>query len=111
VSALLGASGAGTPDDPWRFSGPSGRIEAMAFRDRSTEPPMLVVQVGAHRYRYAIDRLEDLVSIAHAPPVRPRSGANDRESGDEGLRRRLTAYARQLLAVPRPGGLSRVRGR
>ena len=52
--------GAGTREDPWTLSTPSGGSEYQAFRDETLSPPALVVQVGKTELRYHLRCLDDL---------------------------------------------------
>ena len=52
--------GAGTREDPWTLTTPSGQSEFTAFRDPALEPPALVVQVGKTELRYHLRCVDDL---------------------------------------------------
>ncbi|MCG8458387.1 MAG: hypothetical protein MI919_19080 [Holophagales bacterium] len=52
--------GTGTEDDPWILTTPPGKSEFDAWRDPSSDPPALVVQVGTTKLRYHLRCLEDL---------------------------------------------------
>ena len=43
--------GSGTPDDPWILTTPPGKSEFEAYRDEASDPPALVVDVGATQLR------------------------------------------------------------
>ena len=60
MSAKTSVKGAGTREDPWTLSTPSGGSEYQAFRDESLNPPALVVQVGKTELRYHLRCLDDL---------------------------------------------------
>ena len=51
---------AGTREDPWTLTTPSGGSEYTAFRDEGLDPPALVVQVGKSELRYHLRCLDDL---------------------------------------------------
>ena len=51
---------AGTRENPWTLTTPSGGSEYQAFRDEKLDPPALVVQVGKTELRYALRCLDDL---------------------------------------------------
>ena len=51
---------AGTPHDPWNLKTPPGKSEIKAYRDEASEPPALVVQVGATEVRYHLSCIDDL---------------------------------------------------
>jgi uncharacterized protein DUF6855 len=51
---------AGTRDDPWTLTTPSGQSEFVAFRDPGLDPPALVVQVGKTELRYQLRCIDDL---------------------------------------------------
>lgn len=52
--------GNGTKDDPWILKTPPLTSEYQAWRDESTDPPTLVVQVGKTRLSYQLRCIEDL---------------------------------------------------
>ena len=54
------AHGSGTPEDPWVLTTPPGRSEFESYRDLSSDPPALVVQVGSTQLRYHLQCVEDL---------------------------------------------------
>ena len=54
------ARGAGTPDNPWELSTPSGSSLYQVYRDASLDPPALVCQVGKTRLSYQLRAIEDL---------------------------------------------------
>ncbi len=51
---------AGTRSDPWTLKTPPGTSEFQAYRDESSDPPALVVQVGTTQLRYHLRCVEDL---------------------------------------------------
>jgi hypothetical protein len=55
--------GAGTRDDPWTLTTPSGGSEYTAYRAPDADPPALVVQVGKTELRYHLRALEDLPAM------------------------------------------------
>ena len=52
--------GAGTTDDHWVLTTPPGKSEFEAWRDPTSEPPALVVQVGSTQLRYHLRAIDDL---------------------------------------------------
>ena len=54
------AKGNGTKDKPWILKTPPGTSEFTAYRDESSTPPALVVQVGKTQLRYNLRCIEDL---------------------------------------------------
>ena len=54
------AAGAGTAADPWILTTPPGKSEFEAWRDESSDPPALVVQVGTTQLRYYLRCIDDL---------------------------------------------------
>jgi hypothetical protein len=60
MTAKASVKGAGTREDPWALSTPSGGSEYQAFRDEALNPPALVVQVGKTELRYHLRALDDL---------------------------------------------------
>jgi hypothetical protein len=53
-------TGSGTPDDPWTLTTPPGRSEYQAYRDKTADPPALVVRVGTTELRYDLRCVNDL---------------------------------------------------
>jgi hypothetical protein len=53
-------SGTGTPDDPWRLKTPPLTSDYTIYRDDSTDPPLLVCQVGGTRLTYLARAVDDL---------------------------------------------------
>ena len=60
------AAGAGTRDDPWKLTTPSGQSEYLAFRDETLDPPALVVVVGKTELRYQLRAIDDLHGMLKA---------------------------------------------
>jgi len=56
----IDVEGSGTPDDPWILLTPPGKSEFEAYRDPESDPPALVVQVGATQLRYHLRCIDDL---------------------------------------------------
>ena len=54
------ATGSGTKDDPWVLKTPPGTSEYTMYRDESSDPPLLVCQVGSTRLTYKLRALDDL---------------------------------------------------
>ena len=52
--------GSGTEDDPWQLKTPPGKSEFEAWRDETTDPPTLAVQVKSTQLRYDLRCIEDL---------------------------------------------------
>jgi hypothetical protein len=72
-------TGAGTREQPWTLSTPSGQSEYQAFRDDTLDPPALVVQVGKTELRYHLRCIEDLHAM-----LRQQGGWMPLGSADEG---------------------------
>lgn len=53
-------SGKGTKDDPWKLKTPAGTSEFEAYKDESSTPAALVVQVGKTQLRYDLRCINDL---------------------------------------------------
>jgi hypothetical protein len=51
---------AGTKENPWKLKTPPGTSEFEAYKDESSDPPALVVQVGSTQLRYHLRCIEDL---------------------------------------------------
>lgn len=58
--------GSGTAEDPWVLKTPSLSSDFQAWRDESSSPPSLVVQVGSTRLSYQLRCLEDLPKMLEA---------------------------------------------
>jgi hypothetical protein len=54
------ARGAGTKENSWELKTPSGLSAFQAYRDETSNPPALVVTVGATSLQYQLRCLEDL---------------------------------------------------
>jgi hypothetical protein len=54
------AAEAGTKENPWKLKTPPGTSEFEAYRDEASDPPALVIQVGATQLRYRLRCIEDL---------------------------------------------------
>ncbi len=52
--------GAGTEADPWSLTTPPGKSGFQAWRDETTDPPTLAVQVGKTQLRYDLRCIDDL---------------------------------------------------
>ncbi len=52
--------GSGTAADPWLLKTPPGKSVFEAYRDETSDPPALVVQVGSTQLRYHLRCLTDL---------------------------------------------------
>ncbi len=56
------AKGSGSKDDPWQLTTAPGSSEYVMYRDDSTDPPVLVCQVGSTTLRYDARAIDDLHS-------------------------------------------------
>jgi hypothetical protein len=54
------AAKAGTKENPWKLKTPPGTSDFEAYRDETSNPPALVVQVGATQLKYQLRCIEDL---------------------------------------------------
>ena len=52
--------GKGTKDQPWTLKTPPGTSEFAAYRDETSAPPALVVQVGKTQLKYDLGCINDL---------------------------------------------------
>jgi hypothetical protein len=57
---------AGTKENPWRLTTPPGTSGFEAYRDEGSDPPALVVQVGATQLRYQLRCIDDLHAMLKA---------------------------------------------
>ena len=86
------ASGAGTPEDPWVLTTPSGGSEYTAYRDEEADPPALVVQVGKTQLRYHLRALDDLhAMLQEHGDWMPLGSADEQKPAAEGT---VEAWAR-----------------
>lgn len=58
--------GAGTEADPWSLTTPPGKSGFQAWRDETTNPPTLAVQVGKTQLRYDLRCIDDLHAMLKA---------------------------------------------
>jgi hypothetical protein len=54
------AARSGTKEDPWRLKTPPGTSDYEMYRDESSDPPLLVCQVGSTRLTYQLRAIADL---------------------------------------------------
>lgn len=52
--------GDGTRENPWQLKTPPGTADYEAYRDESSDPPALVVQVGKTQLKYDLRAIGDL---------------------------------------------------
>lgn len=52
--------GDGTREDPWLLQTPPGSSQFSAWREETSDPPALVVQVGTTRLSYRLEAIEHL---------------------------------------------------
>jgi hypothetical protein len=57
---------AGTREDPWKLTTPSGTSEYEMYRDEALDPPAIVCQVGSTQLRYDLRAIEDLHAMLKA---------------------------------------------
>jgi len=58
--------GKGTKDSPWQLATPPQTSQFEAYRDDTTDPPTLVVQVGKTQLRYDVRCIDDLHAMLSA---------------------------------------------
>lgn len=75
----------GTKDSPWQLKTPPGTSDYQMWRDLSTEPPVLVCQVGSTQLRYHLRCIEELHAMlkAHGDWM-PLGGADEQKLAAEG---------------------------
>lgn len=56
----------GSKENPWKLKTPPGTSEFEAYRDETSDPPALVVQVGSTQLRYHLRSIEDLHAMLKA---------------------------------------------
>lgn len=86
------AKGEGTRERPWVLKTPPGTSEFTAFRDSSSDPPALVVQVGKTELRYHLRCIDDLHAMlkTHGDWI-PLGSADEQKPAAEGT---VEAWAR-----------------
>lgn len=57
---MINVSGKGTKDSPWVLLTPPGSSEFTVYKDETSEPKALVVQVGSTQLKYQLRCIEDL---------------------------------------------------
>ena len=86
------AIGKGTRDDPWFLRTPSGESEFTAYRDKTSDPPAIVVNVGKTELRYHLSCLEDLQAMLRSfGDWMPLGNADEQKPVKEGT---VEAWAR-----------------
>jgi hypothetical protein len=79
------AIGTGTADDPWMLTTPPGKSEFEAWRDVTSDPSALVVQVGSTQLRYQLRCLDDLHAMLVARgDWMPLGNADEQKPAEEG---------------------------
>ena len=58
--------GSGEKDDPWILKTPSLTSDYQAWRDETSDPPALMVQVGTTRLSYQLRGVDDLLAMLKA---------------------------------------------
>jgi hypothetical protein len=82
------AAGSGTADDPWILTTPPGKSEFEAWRDETSDPPALVVQVGTTQLRYQLRCIDDLHAMLKRRADWVPLGNADEQKGSAGRDRR-----------------------
>ena len=84
--------GSGTLEDPWVLTTPPGGSEFEAWRDEGSDPPALVVQVGATQLRYHLRGIDDLrAMLREHGDWMPLGNADEQKPAKEGT---VEAWAR-----------------
>ena len=93
------AKGAGTKDDPWQLTTPSGTSNYEMYRDETLDPPALVCTVGTTQLRYQLRCLDDLHQmLKERGDWVPLGSADEQKTRCPWNRRGMGALGRQ------PGG-------
>jgi hypothetical protein len=83
---------AGTEDDPWTLTTPSGGSTYTMYRDEQSDPPRLVCQVGKTQLSYQLRCIEDLhAMLVEAGDWVPLGNADEQKPAAEGT---VEAWAR-----------------
>lgn len=77
--------GDGTKAAPWQLQTPPGTSSFAAYRDETSDPPALVVQVGKTQLRYHLRCLDDLhaMLVAHGDWM-PLGAADEQKPAADG---------------------------
>jgi len=79
------ASAKGTKDKPWVLKTPPGTSEFTAYRDETSAPPALVVQVGKTQLRYDLRCIDDLHAMLKSRgDWMPLGSADEQKQAAEG---------------------------
>lgn len=78
-------AGTGTSQDPWQLTTPPGKAAYQMWKDSSSDPAVLVCQVGSTQLRYQWRAVEDLHAMlkAHGDWM-PLGGADEQKPAPEG---------------------------
>ena len=81
----MSAKGNGTKDDPWQLTTPPGTSAYTMYKDESTDPPVLVCQVGSTKLTYQWRAVADLHAMLkkHGDWM-PLGGADEQKPAAEG---------------------------
>jgi hypothetical protein len=92
VMAKAKVKGSGTKQSPWMLKTPPGTSEFEAYRDETTDPAALIVQVGKTEVRYQLRGLDDLHKMLeqHGDWM-PLGSADEQKAAAEGT---VEAWAR-----------------
>jgi len=75
----------GTKDRPWTLKTPPGTSEFTAYRDETSTPPALVVQVGKTQLRYDLRCIDDLHAMLESRgDWMPLGSADEQKPAAEG---------------------------
>ena len=86
------AIGAGTKDSPWELTTPPGTSSYQMWRDKTTDPPALVCQVGSTQLKYYLRCIDDLSAMLKARgDWMPLGGTDEQKPAAEGT---VEAWAR-----------------
>jgi hypothetical protein len=79
------AKGAGTREQPWMLTTPSGSSQYQMYKDETADPPLLVCTVGTTVLRYHLRALDDLHTMlkAHGDWM-PLGSADEQKPAAEG---------------------------
>ena len=72
-------TGAGTKDDPWQLTTAPGSSAYTMYRDDSSDPPLLVCQVGSTKLTYLASAIDDAVAWLRAQGDWVDLGATDEQ--------------------------------
>ncbi|MGI8646318.1 MAG: DUF6855 family protein [Nocardioides sp.] len=77
--------GTGTKDDPWQLTTAPGSSSYTMYRDETSDPPLLVCQVGTTKLTYLLSAIDDLhAMLREHGDWMPLGAADEKKPAPEG---------------------------